>query len=147
MTARIRAVLDTSAIVLLESLAGLPEAWMWSLSSLSYAELAWGVERADGDKRARRQRLVAVARATLGGGLPFDDACAGHFGYLCHLTERRGRRPRGRVTDLQISAVAMRHGAVLVTANPADVVHLAPELSILEIGRDGRAGRLHAAHG
>lgn len=138
-----RALLDTSALVLLERLSGLPDDWLWTASSLSYAELAWGVARADGEKRARRERLVALIRATLGAGLPFDDACAGHFGYLCHLTEQAGRRPRGRATDLLIAAVAVRHDAVLVTANPDDVTHLVPAVSVLEINRDGRAGHRH----
>ncbi len=141
----VRGVLDTSALVLLESLEGLPPDWVWSVSSLSYGELAWGVRRARGEKRARRERTVGLLRATFGPGLPFDDACAGHFGYVCHLTEQAGRRPRGRATDLFIAAVAMRHGAVLATATVEDVSHLVDALPILEIDPSGHVGELRGS--
>lgn len=132
-----RVLADTSVLAIIDRLRDVPPQWQWTLSSLSYAELSWGVQRAQGDKRARRQAHVDLIRASLGAGLPFDDACAGRYGYLCEVTERQGRRPRGRVLDLMIAAVAMQHEAALATANPGDVAHLGAHLEIVAFTSSG----------
>ncbi len=133
-----RALLDTSALVLLDRLVDIPDGWKWSLSALSYAELEWGVQRCDGAKRARRAQHVALIRAVLGHGLPFDDACAARHGFLSAVTEETASRPRRRTMDLLIAATAARHHATLVTANIDDVRHLREHLAIAEVTPEGQ---------
>lgn len=132
-----RALLDTSCLVILDRVTGLPAEWRLSAASLGYGELEWGLQRATGVKLARRHRHIALVKSALGEGLPFDDTCVSAYGLVCHLTEQAGRRPRGRAIDLLIAAVALRHNAVLLTVNTIDVEHLSDHVKIGRIASTG----------
>lgn len=121
-TGRSRAVLDTSVLVA-ESLAH--PGYDVAVSSLSWAELGYGIRRAATPaERARREARVTRLRALLGPGLPFDDAAAEAYQSVCGLVLAQGREVRGRVVDLMIAATAAAHGAAVITRNPSDFAGL-----------------------
>lgn len=92
------------------------------ISSVSYAELHYGVQAVDDpDKRDARQRRLTLIQATFGHGIPFTDVIAHHYGMLCARLRSQGRRPRGRALDLMIAATAAALEVPLVTRNPTDV--------------------------
>lgn len=117
-----RAVLDTSLLVADElSHPGYEVA----VTSLSWAELGYGIRKApDPVERARREARISRLRATLGTGLPFDDAAADAYETICGLVLANGREVRGRAIDLMIAATAAAHGAAVITRNPDDFAGL-----------------------
>lgn len=117
-----RAVLDTSVLVA-EHLRH--PGYEVAVSSLSWAELGYGVRKAaDPVERARREARVSRLRAVLGPGLPFDDPAAEAYETVCGLVLANGREVPGRAIDLMIAATASVHGAAVITHNPADFAGL-----------------------
>ena len=102
-----------------------------AISVVSIAELQFGVLAAPDDlKRAQRlARLSAILRSFE--PLPVDAAVATSYGQLAAATHRAGRKTNARSLDLMIAATAHAHGARLVTANIADVRHLADLVDII----------------
>ena len=125
-----KAILDTSLLVA-ESL--LHPGYDVSVSSLSWAELGYGVRKAaDPIERARREARVARLRAVLGDGIPFDDAAAEAYETVCGLVLADGRQVRGRAIDLMIAATASVHGAAVITRNPGDFAGLDGLVTVLD---------------
>lgn len=117
-----KAILDTNLLVA-ESLSH--PGYEVAVSSLSWAELGYGVRKAAGPvERARREARVARLRTVLGPGLPFDDAAAAAYETVCGLVLSTGRDVRGRAIDLMIAATAATHGAEVLTRNIDDFVGL-----------------------
>lgn len=117
-----KGILDTSMLVA-EGLAH--PGFDVAVSSLSWAELGYGVRKAaDPVERARRKARVARLRAVLGSGLPFDDAAAEAYESVCGLVLASRRGVRGRSIDLMIAATAAAHGAAIITRNPDDFAGL-----------------------
>ncbi|WP_308466835.1 PIN domain-containing protein [Rathayibacter soli] len=116
-----RAILDTNMLISGEFRApeGVTEL---AVTSISYAELQFGItataDRAEQQVR-RRLRLEAVT-ARFGDGLPFDDQAALGYGHITELVRLAGRCPRGRIPDLMIAAIALSHGAALITRHGKD---------------------------
>ncbi|GAA1905716.1 hypothetical protein GCM10009716_14540 [Streptomyces sodiiphilus] len=85
-----------------------------TIAAVTVAELQFGVELADGSRRARRQEFVDGVRALL----PVEDYTADvarvHARLLAHV--RREGRPRG-AHDLIIAATAAATARTLVTAD------------------------------
>ncbi len=104
-----------------------------AISVVSVAELQFGVLAAPDDlKRAHRlARLSAILHSF--DPLPVDAAVAASYGQLAAATHRAGRKSTARSLDLMIAATAHAHGARLITANAADVHHLADLLEIISI--------------
>lgn len=117
-----RALLDTNVLVAGNlSHPGLELA----VSSLSWAELGYGVRKAQsGVERARRERRLARLRTLFGEGIAFDDAAADAYQSVCGLVLSRGRMVRGRAIDLMIAATAAAHGAAVITRNVDDFAGL-----------------------
>lgn len=120
-----RALLDTSAIIVLERIpvASLPEEV--AISTLSLAELTAGPHATD-DKveRARRQERLQRIEAAVD-PLPFDTRAARAYGRVYAATRAAKRKARGaRAIDLLIAAVALANDLPLVTSNPDDFRHL-----------------------
>ena len=116
-----RAFLDTS--VLIAGDYGLGAGFELAVTSLSYAELEFGVHMPGLDPVARalrRERIIEVLE-TFGPGAPFDDRAAQSYGILTECVLRSGRQVRRRVVDLQIAAIAHCHRAALVTLNAEDL--------------------------
>jgi tRNA(fMet)-specific endonuclease VapC len=82
------------------------------ISSITRAELLYGARRSA--RVAENLRLLAAFFAPLV-SLPFDDACAEHYGALRASLAAAGR-PIGP-NDLLIAATALAHDLTLVTHN------------------------------
>lgn len=118
----LRAILDTNLLVA-ESLSH--PGYQLAVSSLSWAELGYGVRKAiDPVERARREARVARLRAMLGAGVAFDDAAANAYETVCGLVLANGREVRARAIDLMIAATAVAHGAAIITRNADDFTGL-----------------------
>ncbi|HMR12424.1 MAG TPA: PIN domain-containing protein [Arachnia sp.] len=117
-----KAILDTNLLVA-ESLVH--PGFEVAVSSLSWAELGFGVSKASGAlERARREARVTRLHALLGPGIPFDDAAATAYETICALVLARGREVRGRAIDLMIAATAASCGAAVITRNVEDFAGL-----------------------
>ncbi len=127
---RVRAILDTNLLVA-EALS--QRQFDVAISSLSWAELEYGVRKAaDPVERARRESRIARLRTVLGPGIPFDDAAADAYGTICGLVLASGREVRGRAIDLMIAATAAAHSAVVLTRNVDDFTGLDGFVTILQ---------------
>jgi predicted nucleic acid-binding protein len=126
-----RVVLDTCVLVA-ESMPQLPDNALLAVSSLSYAEMQFGVGcGADAVERARRLARLERVRLTYGPGLAFNDDVAVSYGIVAQTVASRGRVIRGRQVNLMIAATAHAHGAALMTANAADFAGLDDMVEIL----------------
>lgn len=121
-----RVILDTSILVAPDAdLSGL----VCQISSVSYAELHFGVHGAPDDKaRLSRQHRLTMIQSVYGHGIAFTDDTAHHYGLLCARLRAQGRSPRGRAMDIMIAATALTLGVALVTRNINDVDQLGVEL-------------------
>lgn len=121
-----RVILDTSILVAPDAdLSGL----LCQISSVSYAELHYGVHGApDDNARLSRQHRLTMIQSVYGHGIAFTDDTAHYYGLLCGRLRAQGRSPRGRAMDLMIAATALTLGVVLVTRNTNDVDRLGVEL-------------------
>jgi predicted nucleic acid-binding protein len=133
----LRAVLDTSALISIHSGVSPPKLQAIDevvLSSVTYAELEFGVRVAESPAQAasRTARLAAI-RTLYGPGVPFDDAVAAVYGTLFAIARQRGRTSRLRVADFQIAATAQLLGLPLITGNPADLVSIADVVRLLPV--------------
>ncbi len=90
------------------------------VSAVTLAELSAGplVARTD-DERLQRQHVLQLAESTFD-PLPFDAACARHFGAVVASLRRSGRKSRARGLDALIAATALAHDLPLYTKNPQD---------------------------
>ncbi|MGI8535769.1 MAG: type II toxin-antitoxin system VapC family toxin [Mycobacteriales bacterium] len=66
-------------------------------------------------RQARLQRVEALFDP-----LPFDVGAARSYGLIYAAVLAAGRRPQGRIVDLQIAAVALANDLPLFTRNPDD---------------------------
>ncbi|GFG83065.1 hypothetical protein MPRG_63410 (plasmid) [Mycobacterium paragordonae] len=121
-----RVILDTSILVAPDAdLSGL----LCQISSVSYAELHYGVHGApDDNARLSRQHRLTMIQSVYGHGIAFTDDTAHYYGLLCGRLRAQGRSPRGRAMDLMIAATALTLGVALVTRNTNDVDRLGVEL-------------------
>jgi predicted nucleic acid-binding protein len=121
-----RAILDTSILIAPSAdLSGL----VCQISSVSYAELHFGVQAAiDDTARLSRQHRLTMIQAVYGHGFAFTDDTAHHYGLLCGRLRAQGRSPRGRTMDVMIAATALVLGVPLVTRNTDDVDGLGVEV-------------------
>jgi predicted nucleic acid-binding protein len=119
-----RGLLDTSALIGLELLDpnALPEELLISAPTL--AELAAGPHATDDlEERAARQARLQWAETTFA-AVPFDADAARAFGPIWAAVCVAGRKPRRRVVDLQIAAIASANSLSLVTRNASDFAGL-----------------------
>ncbi|WP_327111566.1 type II toxin-antitoxin system VapC family toxin [Nocardia sp. NBC_01730] len=127
-------LLDTSILIdYPEVQSALPDEAEAAISAISLAELAAGLHSTkDPMKQARRQlQFQWVAKSF--NPLAFDAETANVYGSLAFLLERIGRKPRGRVADLQIAATAVQHSLPLYTRNPDDFKGLGPLLNAVAV--------------
>lgn len=128
-----RAILDTS--ILVSPHLGTPriplDMYSCSISSLSYAEMGFGVLVARHDDRARRQLRMEEVRDVFRKGQPVTDRTAASYSLLFSLLWKQGKRSRARSIDVLIAACAHELQATLLTLNPKDVEALSSEISIV----------------
>jgi hypothetical protein len=113
-------VLDTSAVVLLETLDpdDLPQTPL--ITAVTLAELSLGPLVTDDpeERSARQARLQEVESAF--DPLPFDAAAARAFGRVASALRRSGRKPAARAFDALIAATALSVDLPVYTCNPKD---------------------------
>jgi len=134
-SARHRGLVDTNVVIQLAVLdpGALPDEMV--ISAVTLAELSAGPHHAtDPVERARRTSVLQHAEATFE-PLPFDAAAARSFGLVCAAVIAVGRKPRARLADLMIAAVAAAHRLPLYTTNPDDFVGLEQLIAIESVPR------------
>jgi predicted nucleic acid-binding protein len=133
--ARHRGLVDTNVVIQLAVLdpGALPDEMV--ISAVTLAELSAGPHHAtDPVERARRTSVLQHAEATFE-PLPFDAAAARSFGLVCAAVIAVGHKPRARLADLMIAAVAAAHRLPLYTTNPDDFVGLEQLIAIESVPR------------
>ncbi|MEU4343563.1 type II toxin-antitoxin system VapC family toxin [Nocardia sp. NPDC023852] len=127
-------LLDTSVLIgYLEVQTSLPDEAEAAISAISLAELAAGLHSTkDPLKQAQRQLQFHWVTKSFN-PLAFDAETANVYGSLAFLLEQIGRKPRGRVADLQIAATAVQYSLPLYTRNPDDFKGLGPLLNIVAV--------------
>lgn len=115
-----RGLLDTSVVI---EGWGTAASWLPAegfVASLTVAELAAGpLATANPVEAAVRQERLQQVEATFE-PLPFDVAAARASVPIYAAVLAAGRRPRGRIVDLYIAAVALANGLPLYTRHPDD---------------------------
>ncbi|MBO0807231.1 MAG: type II toxin-antitoxin system VapC family toxin [Actinobacteria bacterium] len=130
-----RALIDTNVVIHLSALDGsqLPDEMV--ISAVTLAELSAGPHHADdAAERARRISVLQHAETTFD-PLPFDAEAARAFGLISAAVLAAGRKPRRRIADLMIAAVACASRLPLYTTNPGDFAGLDGMLTIVPVKR------------
>ncbi|WP_147305370.1 PIN domain-containing protein [Subtercola boreus] len=125
-------ILDTNVLIA-QSGVKLPDDTTFLVTSISYAELQFGLSTSLGDGRVHAERSLRLnrAKAIYGAGLPFDDQASTSYGYLTELLLTHGRSPRGRIVDIMIASIAHSRGASLITQNIDDFVGLEDAVHVM----------------
>jgi tRNA(fMet)-specific endonuclease VapC len=87
-----------------------------AVSIITKAELYYGSAKSQTPERSRQRQVAFLRRFAL---LPFDDAAVEEYAVLRVSLERRGvpiSHP-----DMQIAAVALANGLILITHNTAEL--------------------------
>jgi len=137
-------LLDTNIVILRKWLdpAELPAEV--AISAITLAELSAGPhevrrneEQSDYDEHAERaRRLDIVQRAENEfDPIPFDADAARIYGRVCAAVIGAGRKPRRRVADLMIAAIAIAEELPLFTTNPDDYKGLDSLLTVVPVTR------------
>lgn len=144
-----RGLLDTNILILRRWIdpEELPDEM--AISAITLAELSAGphqvrknAEHDDHDEHAERARRLDVLQRAENefDPIPFDAEAARAYGRVCAAVVSTGRKPRRRVADLMIAAVAVAQDLALYTANPDDFAGLDELLTIVPVTRPASAG-------
>jgi predicted nucleic acid-binding protein len=115
-----------------------------AISAITLAELSAGpheVRRNDEqdvyDEHAERARRLDVLQRAENefDPIPFGTEAARVYGRVCAGVVATGRKPRRRVADLMIAAVAIAEDLPLFTTNPDDFKGLTDLLSVVAVTR------------
>ncbi|WP_405180631.1 type II toxin-antitoxin system VapC family toxin [Nocardia sp. NBC_01377] len=100
-------------------------------------EVRRGDEQSDYDEHAERaRRLDVLQRAEHEfDPIPFDAEAARIYGRVSAAVISAGRKPRRRVADLMIAAIAIAEGLPLFTTNPDDFKGLENLLTVVPVTR------------
>lgn len=127
-----RALLDTSVLIDYPEAAVARHTETASISTISLAELAYGLHTRDPLANAAREQRYHWIVATFD-PIPFDAQSARTYGALCAQVRDAGRSPRPRRFDLLIAAVAVTHELALLTGNAADFAGLHQALTLVAL--------------
>lgn len=115
-----------------------------AISAITLAELSAGPhevrrneEQDDYDEHAERARRMDVLQRAENefDPIPFDAEAARIYGRVCAAVISVGRKPRRRVADLMIAAVAIAEDLPLFTTNPDDFKGLDDLLTVVPVTR------------
>lgn len=115
-----------------------------AISAITLAELSAGPhevrrneEQSDYDEYAERARRLDVLQRAESefDPIPFGVEAARTYGRVCAAVIAAGRKPRRRVVDLMIAAVAIAEGLPLFTTNPDDFKGLDDLLTVVPVTR------------
>jgi predicted nucleic acid-binding protein len=137
-------LLDTNIVILRRWLdpAELPAEV--AISAITLAELSAGPhevrrneEQSDYDEHTERGRRLDILQRAENefGPIPFDADAARIYGRVCAAVIGAGRKPRRRVADLMIAAIAIAEELPLFTTNPDDYKGLDGLLTVVPVTR------------
>ena len=137
-------LLDTNIVILRKWLdpAELPAEV--AISAVTLAELSAGPhevrrdeEQSDYDEHAERGRRLDILQRVENefDPIPFDAEAARIYGRVCAAVISAGRKPRRRVADLMIAAIAVAEELPLFTTNPDDYKGLDDLLTVVPVTR------------
>jgi predicted nucleic acid-binding protein len=137
-------LLDTNIVILRKWLdpAELPAEV--AISAITLAELSAGPhevrrneEQSDYDEHAERGRRLDILQRAENefDAIPFDTDAARIYGRVCAAVIGAGRKPRRRVADLMIAAIAIAEELPLFTTNPDDYKGLDGLLTVVPVTR------------
>ncbi|MEV1078523.1 type II toxin-antitoxin system VapC family toxin [Streptomyces sp. NPDC050211] len=115
-----------------------------AISAITLAELSAGPhqvrgsdEQSDYDEHAERARRMDVLQRAENefDPIPFDVEAARLYGRICAAVVSAGRKPRRRVADLMIAAIAAAEELPLFTTNPDDFKGLGDLITIVPVTR------------
>lgn len=137
-------LLDTNIVILRKWIdpAELPSEV--AISAITLAELSAGPhevrrneEQSDYDEHAERGRRLDILQRAENefDPIPFDAEAARIYGRVCAAVIGAGRKPRRRVADLMIAAIAIAEELPLFTTNPDDYKGLDGLLTVVPVTR------------
>ncbi|MFD7448633.1 type II toxin-antitoxin system VapC family toxin [Kitasatospora sp. NPDC059827] len=115
-----------------------------AISAITLAELSAGPhevrrneDQNDYDEHAERARRLDVLQRAENefDPIPFDAEAARIYGRVCAAVVGSGRKPRRRVADLMIAAIAIAEELPLFTTNPDDFKGLEGILTVVPVTR------------
>jgi hypothetical protein len=127
-----RALLDTSVVIDYPADAVAANARTAAVSTITLAELAYGLHTADPLVNASRELRYHWIGNTFE-PIRFDAAAARTYGALCASVRATGRDPKPRRFDLLIAAVAVALGIPLITRNARDFHGIHRSLTVLGV--------------
>jgi predicted nucleic acid-binding protein len=127
-----RALLDTSVVIDYPASAIAAQASTAAVSTITLAELAYGLHTADPLLNAAREQRYHWIINTFD-PIPFDTRAARIYGALCATVRAVGRDPKPRRFDLLIAAVAVALNIPLITRNGADFMGIHDSLTVIAV--------------
>jgi predicted nucleic acid-binding protein len=137
-------LLDTNIMILRKWVAPEELPAEVAISAITLAELSAGPhevrrneEQDDYDEHAERARRMDVLQRAENefDPIPFDAEAARIYGRVCAAVISSGRKPRRRVADLMIAAIAIATDLPLFTTNPDDFKGLDDLLTVVPVTR------------
>ena len=127
-----RVLLDTSVVIDYPASAVAAQASTAAVSTITLAELSYGLHTADPLLNAAREQRYHWITNTFD-PIPFDTRAARIYGALCATVRAVGRDPKPRRFDLLIAAVAVALNIPLITRNGADFIRIHDSLTVIAV--------------
>lgn len=127
-----RVLLDTSVVIDYPASAVAAQASTAAVSTITLAELSYGLHTADPLLNAVREQRYHWITSTFD-PIPFDTRAARIYGALCATVRAVGRNPKPRRFDLLIAAVAVALNIPLITRNGADFMGIHDSLTVIAV--------------
>ena len=137
-------LLDTNIVILRRWVDPTELPAEMAISAITLAELSAGPhevrsehEQSAYNKHAERARRLEILQRAENefDPIPFDAEAARIYGRVTASVIGAGRKPRRRVADLMIAAIAIAEGLPLFTTNPKDFAGLDGLLTIVPVNR------------
>jgi predicted nucleic acid-binding protein len=137
-----RGVLDTNIVILRSQIDSAELPAEMAITAITLAELSAGLhqvrshgEQGNYDEHAERARRLDVLQRAESefDPIPFDAEAARIYGRVTAAVIAAGRKPRRRMADLMIAAIAIAEDLPLFTTNPDDFVGLESLLAVVPV--------------
>lgn len=137
-------LLDTNTLILRQWIDAAELPARMAISAITLAELSAGphevrsnTEQKDYDEHEERARRLEILQRVENefDPIPFDAEAARIYGRIAAAVIAAGRKPRRRLADQMIAAIAIANSLPLYTTNPADYQGLDKLLTIISIKR------------
>jgi len=141
---RTQGLLDTNILILRKWVDPDELPAEMAISAITLAELSAGPhevrrneDQDEYDEHAERARRLDVLQRAENefDPLPFDAEAARIYGRVCAAVISVGRKPRRRVADLMVAAIAIAENLPLYTTNPDDFTGLDDLLTVVSVTR------------